>query len=663
MPLQLTPWLPPPLQLGHGIARPEAKPRPVSELTGLEIAIIAAGGDHTAAISRHGLLYTWGRGCSGQLGLGDFRDGLAPRRVIHGDLFGAPRVAPEELLDEGPAQPRPGTLLAEDVDDEPVGHPWAPNFRAHAKAKEAAGVPPAVVGRGRWSKARGVVVVAGLRAGKSGAAGAAGATGAAPLAGRTLVTKDGRMRTVKRLNIDESRLLPELPRGNDTEVPKLRGGLSSAATLNLAPLTVDVDEPPGFLDQVRPGVDAVAGPPPDPYELLEEEAARRRAEAEAAARKRELRERILLGLEGGPFSAEAREAMKASVMAEAADSGLGSGAAAAEGRLARLPKDLHKPREGGGLLARRAAESPRKEMGKGGSPPPLPKPRSKPPSPTRAATRAFTPAADAAPAAKKDQLVLPAAAVGAPVTAVACGSEHTLVLSAVGAVYAFGSNDHSQLGLGEAALQRLATPTLVRPLLSERLVAIAAGGCTSLATNWLGRVYGWGEGSNAQFGAGHVDDLPLPTFLDEAGPGAPQAPPSASSLSAPTNVAPLHPLAGVKFGVVAVGGAHVILAEQSGRRAWTLGAGAAGRPSDYHPTRIAALLNAPLSARESHSLLITTGTLRQMLPNEERFTDLLSQMILYGPFSEGVLCHILTLIFKRVQVSARPGGVRSARAA
>jgi len=42
---------------------------------------IACGGFHSAAISRYGHLYTWGKGRYGRLGHGDYEDYLYPKIV------------------------------------------------------------------------------------------------------------------------------------------------------------------------------------------------------------------------------------------------------------------------------------------------------------------------------------------------------------------------------------------------------------------------------------------------------------------------------------------------------------------------------------------------------------------------------------------------------
>jgi len=48
--------------------------------------MIAAGAEHTAAVTEDGELYGWGWGRYGNLGLGDRKDRLIPEKVLHTDV-------------------------------------------------------------------------------------------------------------------------------------------------------------------------------------------------------------------------------------------------------------------------------------------------------------------------------------------------------------------------------------------------------------------------------------------------------------------------------------------------------------------------------------------------------------------------------------------------
>ncbi|KAG3178690.1 hypothetical protein PC128_g16293 [Phytophthora cactorum] len=56
-------------QLGHGIAVSEWVPRQLEFFKNLPISAISCGTSHSMAVSRTGVVYTWGRGADGQLGI------------------------------------------------------------------------------------------------------------------------------------------------------------------------------------------------------------------------------------------------------------------------------------------------------------------------------------------------------------------------------------------------------------------------------------------------------------------------------------------------------------------------------------------------------------------------------------------------------------------
>ncbi|GMF12991.1 unnamed protein product [Phytophthora lilii] len=56
-------------QLGHGTAVSEWVPRQLAFFKNLSVTAVSCGASHSMAISRTGIVYTWGRGSEGQLGL------------------------------------------------------------------------------------------------------------------------------------------------------------------------------------------------------------------------------------------------------------------------------------------------------------------------------------------------------------------------------------------------------------------------------------------------------------------------------------------------------------------------------------------------------------------------------------------------------------------
>lgn len=68
-------------QLGLGTTEDSLVPQKVQAFQGISIKMVAAGAEHTAAITEDGSLYGWGWGRYGNLGLGDRNDRLVPQKV------------------------------------------------------------------------------------------------------------------------------------------------------------------------------------------------------------------------------------------------------------------------------------------------------------------------------------------------------------------------------------------------------------------------------------------------------------------------------------------------------------------------------------------------------------------------------------------------------
>ncbi|KAG5335514.1 RCBT1 protein, partial [Acromyrmex heyeri] len=74
---------------------------------------------------------------------------------------------------------------------------------------------------------------------------------------------------------------------------------------------------------------------------------------------------------------------------------------------------------------------------------------------------------------------------------VTCGSNHTLVLTDKGTIYAWGGNKFGQLGIGNQT--EFCTPTMIGQMKKIRWVDIAALNNTSIAVTEAGRFYVWGD--------------------------------------------------------------------------------------------------------------------------------------------------------------------------
>ncbi|KZV38592.1 hypothetical protein F511_09343 [Dorcoceras hygrometricum] len=68
-------------RLGHGDSSDFFSPQPIKALHGLQIKQIACGDSHCLAVTMEGEVRSWGRNQNGQLGLGTTEDSLSPQRI------------------------------------------------------------------------------------------------------------------------------------------------------------------------------------------------------------------------------------------------------------------------------------------------------------------------------------------------------------------------------------------------------------------------------------------------------------------------------------------------------------------------------------------------------------------------------------------------------
>lgn len=89
--------------------------------------------------------------------------------------------------------------------------------------------------------------------------------------------------------------------------------------------------------------------------------------------------------------------------------------------------------------------------------------------------------------------------LGSNIVAISCGSSHSLALSSNGELYAWGANQHNQLGV--EGLVHVQTPTLV-PVAKDigRIVGISCGASHSLAWTDTGKLIGTGSNKYGQLG-------------------------------------------------------------------------------------------------------------------------------------------------------------------
>lgn len=98
---------------------------------------------------------------------------------------------------------------------------------------------------------------------------------------------------------------------------------------------------------------------------------------------------------------------------------------------------------------------------------------------------------------------------GRKVTAVACGSHHSMVMTSDGEIYAWGQNNCGQIGSGTTTNQP--SPRKVTACIGHRCtVGISCGQTSSMAVLDNGDVFGWGYNGNGQLGLGNNVNQPNP---------------------------------------------------------------------------------------------------------------------------------------------------------
>jgi len=91
-----------------------------------------------------------------------------------------------------------------------------------------------------------------------------------------------------------------------------------------------------------------------------------------------------------------------------------------------------------------------------------------------------------------------------PVKHVAVGEHHTMCITSGGDVWAWGSNEAGQLGIGPTHQSRVVEPRLVQGLAGSQVTSLALGTTHSMALTSSGEVYTWGHGDTGALGHGPV---------------------------------------------------------------------------------------------------------------------------------------------------------------
>ncbi|XP_037933955.1 probable E3 ubiquitin-protein ligase HERC4 isoform X2 [Teleopsis dalmanni] len=97
---------------------------------------------------------------------------------------------------------------------------------------------------------------------------------------------------------------------------------------------------------------------------------------------------------------------------------------------------------------------------------------------------------------------------------IACGNNHTLCLTSCGELYSWGSNAFGQLGVAPSNVKKQSnSPQLVTTIQGIPIAYIACGGNHSFIISKSGAVYGWGLNNKGQLGLSDEENRCYPTHL------------------------------------------------------------------------------------------------------------------------------------------------------
>eukprot|EP00698_Gefionella_okellyi_P001796 TRINITY_DN11641_c0_g1_i1.p1 TRINITY_DN11641_c0_g1~~TRINITY_DN11641_c0_g1_i1.p1 ORF type:complete len:1160 (+),score=184.22 TRINITY_DN11641_c0_g1_i1:499-3480(+) len=94
---------------------------------------------------------------------------------------------------------------------------------------------------------------------------------------------------------------------------------------------------------------------------------------------------------------------------------------------------------------------------------------------------------------------------------IACGTEHTLFAHAIEGMLSCGRNDYRQLGLRNETSDMVSTPTDIHVLATLRVISAAAGERHSVISVSDGGVFTWGSGDDGRLGHNDTTDRPEPS--------------------------------------------------------------------------------------------------------------------------------------------------------
>ncbi|KAK5650940.1 hypothetical protein RI129_001969 [Pyrocoelia pectoralis] len=98
------------------------------------------------------------------------------------------------------------------------------------------------------------------------------------------------------------------------------------------------------------------------------------------------------------------------------------------------------------------------------------------------------------------------------VVQIVCGKNHSIALTSGGDIYAWGANDHGQLGIGTTTPSE-PSPSIVSALAGIPIAQIACGSNHTFAVSKSGAVFGWGKNSRGQLGLNDTLSKSFPVQL------------------------------------------------------------------------------------------------------------------------------------------------------
>ncbi|GEP44869.1 hypothetical protein BGE01nite_41600 [Brevifollis gellanilyticus] len=103
----------------------------------------------------------------------------------------------------------------------------------------------------------------------------------------------------------------------------------------------------------------------------------------------------------------------------------------------------------------------------------------------------------------------------------AAGSHHNLALDSDGQLWAWGSNTHGQLGLGDTPRQAKPVKISAASFNGARIIGIACSSHSSFAVSESGVVWAWGSNERGVLGDGTFTSKPSPVMVTDASTGSP----------------------------------------------------------------------------------------------------------------------------------------------